>query len=311
VLVSSLEAGYKVRAVVRRPAAAKQIKAAKSTQPFLGNLEIVFVEDLLKDGAYDEAVKDMDYVLHIASPVSRPSENYYADFIEPAVQGTLGLLRSASKSPSVKRVVITSSIAVLDIGRDAPLAAHDLGSVPAVDAEFPNSFVGYSASKRIALNEATKYIESAKPSFDVIHILPAVILGRNELVSQTSDFQSGTNRYAVNIALGNDAPNPMIGATVFVNDSADIHVKALDPRVKGNRNFLTASGSVVWADVNEIIKKEFPDAGLKLGGKMDTRPAVFDARETEEVFGIKWVGFEEQVKSVVGHYLEVEAKERN
>ena len=300
-----------MRAVVRRPAAAEQIKAAKSTQPFLGNLEIVFVEDLLKDGAYDEAVKGMDYVLHIASPVSRPSENYYADFIEPAVQGTLGLLRSASKSPSVKRVVITSSIAVLDIGRDAPLAAHDLGPVPAIDAEFPNPFLAYSGSKRIALNETTKYIESTKPGFDVINILPAVILGKNELVSQTSEFQSGTNRYIVNIALGNDAPNPMLGSVVFVNDCADIHVKALDPKVKGNRNFVTASGSVVWADANEIIKKDFPDSGFKLGGKMDTRPVEFDTRETEEEFGIKWVGFEEQVKSILGHYLEVAEKEKN
>jgi uncharacterized protein YbjT (DUF2867 family) len=71
-LVSTLEAGYKVRAVVRRPAAAEQIKSAKSTQPYLNQLEIVFIQDLLQEGVFDEAVIGMDYVLHIASPVSRP-----------------------------------------------------------------------------------------------------------------------------------------------------------------------------------------------------------------------------------------------
>ena len=71
-LVSSLEAGYKVRAVVRREAAAEQIKAAKSTQPYLNQIEIVFIQDLLQEGAFDEAVIGMNFVLHIASPVSRP-----------------------------------------------------------------------------------------------------------------------------------------------------------------------------------------------------------------------------------------------
>jgi nucleoside-diphosphate-sugar epimerase len=71
-LVSALEAGYQVRAVVRRPAAAEQIKAAKSTQPYLSNIEIVFVQDLLQEGAFDDVVVGMDYVLHLASPISRP-----------------------------------------------------------------------------------------------------------------------------------------------------------------------------------------------------------------------------------------------
>jgi uncharacterized protein YbjT (DUF2867 family) len=71
-LISALEAGYKVRAVVRRPAAAEKIKIAESTQPYLDNLEIVFVQDLLEEGAFDEALVGIDYVLHIASPVSRP-----------------------------------------------------------------------------------------------------------------------------------------------------------------------------------------------------------------------------------------------
>lgn len=61
-----------MRAVVRRPAAAEQIKTAKSIQSYLNLIEIVFIQDLLQEGAFDEAVIGMDYVLHIASPVSRP-----------------------------------------------------------------------------------------------------------------------------------------------------------------------------------------------------------------------------------------------
>jgi hypothetical protein len=57
---------------VRRQAAADQIKNAKSTQPYLQSLEIAFVEDLLKESAFDDAVVGVDYVIHVASPIVKP-----------------------------------------------------------------------------------------------------------------------------------------------------------------------------------------------------------------------------------------------
>ncbi len=46
--------------------------------------------------------------------------DYYAVLIDPGVRMTEEVLRSASKVPTVKRVVITSSIAVLDTERGKP-----------------------------------------------------------------------------------------------------------------------------------------------------------------------------------------------
>jgi hypothetical protein len=48
---------------------------------------------------------------------------------------------------------------------------------------------------------------------------------------------------------------------------------------------------------------------FKLKGKMDTRPVRFDTSATEEVFGVKWRGFEDQVESVMSAYLDVKAAE--
>jgi nucleoside-diphosphate-sugar epimerase len=39
------------------------------------------------------------------------------DIIEPAIKGTVNILASAHKVPSVKRIVITSSVAVIKGGR--------------------------------------------------------------------------------------------------------------------------------------------------------------------------------------------------
>lgn len=70
-LIAALKSGYTVRATVRREDSAAQIRAAESTQPFLKQLEIVIVPDILEEGAFDEAVAGIEHVLHLASPVSR------------------------------------------------------------------------------------------------------------------------------------------------------------------------------------------------------------------------------------------------
>ncbi len=111
VVVEALQLGYKVRAAVRKEEGFEQIKAAKSVQPYVSQLEHVIVPDILPDGAYDEAIKGVDYIIHLASPISHPeNKDYENDLIKPAVKGTIGILYSAIKEPSIKRVVITSSI---------------------------------------------------------------------------------------------------------------------------------------------------------------------------------------------------------
>lgn len=149
------------------------------------------------------------------------------------------------------------------------MQAHDIGQIPSLD-ELTNPFAAYTASKRIALQKANKFVEESSPEFDLIHILPSVILGRNELATSVSDVNSGTNRYVINTAKGVDAPAPMLGASVFVNDCAEIHVLALDAAVKGNQNYLATAGSVIWNDVNEITRDYFGEDVkanvFKLGG---------------------------------------------
>lgn len=61
-----------MRAAVRSASKAAQIRAAESVQSHLDKLDFVEVPDILREGAYDEAVKGVDYVLHLASPISFP-----------------------------------------------------------------------------------------------------------------------------------------------------------------------------------------------------------------------------------------------
>ena len=70
-LVETLKAGYRVRASVRSNEGVQKVRNAASIKPYLDQLEFVLVEDILKDDAYFEAVKGVDYVIHLASPTPR------------------------------------------------------------------------------------------------------------------------------------------------------------------------------------------------------------------------------------------------
>lgn len=98
--------------------------------PGENKIEYVVVEDMAKDDAYVEAVKNVDGVIHLASVMPNGKYTYfdifiyiltnsahhlanatYDNLITPSIAGVLSILRAASSSPSIKRFVLTSSSA--------------------------------------------------------------------------------------------------------------------------------------------------------------------------------------------------------
>jgi len=115
VLVHALQSSYSVRLAIRNGSKESIIHSAPSIialKPSPDDLTFVEVPDILAPGAYDEAVKGVDYVIHCASPITSgitDTKLLRAKIVDPAIRGTVGMLESAAKSASVKRVVITSS----------------------------------------------------------------------------------------------------------------------------------------------------------------------------------------------------------
>ena len=321
VIVSALEAGYKVRAAVRSEDKASAIKAAPSVSRYLDSIEFTIVPDILEDGAYDKAVKGVSYILHSASPISFPTDDPERDLIEPAVKGTTGILKSAAKISTIKRIIITSSeVAIIPwadfIMNESDTIWKDTNQIQEPHGPYSNHFEAYAASKVKALHASEAFIESVKPSFDVINIMPSFIIGRNELVTDLKDITKGTNGPALRVLLGEKAPFANPSTTVYVNDVAEIEVRALNPKVAGNQNFLVSSGGIkgtTWNDVVEITRRNFPEAVKRnvfpLDGSQPTKSTKVDSSRTEEVFGIKLADYETQVKSVVGHYLALYEKQ--
>ena len=67
--------------------------------------------NLLEEGSFDSAIDGCQGVFHTASPFYHDVKDPQAELLDPAVKGTINVLSTCLKTPSVKRVVLTSSIA--------------------------------------------------------------------------------------------------------------------------------------------------------------------------------------------------------
>lgn len=313
VLLAALKKGYRVRAAVRSDAKAEQIKAAPSTKPYLSQLDFVIVKDITQDGAFDQAVKGIDAVLHVASPI--PSANvkdFEEDLIRPAVHGTTSILYSALKEKSIRRVVITSSIAAVFDGSDQLFTPDK--RLPEFRKPYDTMMDAYRASKIAAHNTVDRFIEEKKPHFSIINIMPGYVIGKNELATTPEEIDGGSNAAMLTPILGRQGPPTML-CVVHVDDVAFLHVASLDPKVEGNRNFganYDYKSSFVWNHANSIVEKHFPEAvkngTLPLGGSAEVIPVPFDGSESERVFNFKFKTPEEMIKNIVGYYVQAVEK---
>ncbi|KFA55424.1 hypothetical protein S40293_09834 [Stachybotrys chartarum IBT 40293] len=321
VLVEALSRGFSVRAVIRRPEQAEPIKSSRSIQQHLEDLELVVIPDLLASDAFDTVLIGAYGVIHVASPLPISTDNFRRDLIDPAVTATLNVLRSAKQVHSIKRIVVTSSIATLlsweyIVSNDLSkvFTAQDTYPPPDPENSFDSPMQAYGASKALALAATERFVVEENPAFDIVNILPSMVIGRNELSMTKEQVASGTNNNVLGPLLGIKAQTPTLGVSVHVNDVARAHIDALNPSIPGNRNFICSSGGLegtTWDDVKEIAKQSFSksvsDGVFTLDGTLPSRPIHLDASETEKVFGWKFSGFKSQVESVVEHYLELSA----
>ncbi|KHN99773.1 reductase [Metarhizium album ARSEF 1941] len=331
-LVELLESGYTVRAAVRNQAGFDRISSLPPVQKYKPQLTSFIVPDITVPGAYDEAVKGAEYIVHAASPIPAAvigPQAHGACLIRPAVQGTVGILESALRTTGTRRVVITAS--VVSIVSPARLAAGkviDGKSHPVLDAcpqntfdvatepPFADDFAAYAASKALAYRATKDFVAANNPPFDVVNIMPIYVFGRDETVTEASSIAKGSNSLIMGPLLGHARDRLVSGEGVHVDDVARMHVLALDPQVAGNQDFLAASpglGGVDWTETFEIVKRRYPkeyaDGVFNFDGVADqatpSPPARVDSAKATRVLGIQFKTFEEQVVSVVDHFLEL------
>ncbi|KAF5010721.1 hypothetical protein FDECE_3132 [Fusarium decemcellulare] len=215
---------------------------------------------------------------------------------------TVSILKSAAKVPSIKRVVITSSMGtllswdyIISDERDKVFTARDTYIPQGTDMCFDLHIQAYGPAKGLALAATENFIQEKKPHFDVINLLPSMVIGRNGLNTSKEEVASGTNNGVMGPLIGIKSEMPTLEASVHLNDVAMAHIDVLNPLIPGNRNFFCSSGGLqgtTWDDAKDIVRRRFSksvfDGMFTLDGTFPTRPLRLDASEAEDVLGWKF-----------------------
>ena len=185
VLNSLLLHGLSVRGTVRNEASGEKLRKIHAHHLNGDNSRLTFaiVKDVAQDGAFKEAVTDVDGVIHTASPFTVEVEDNERDLLFPAINGTTEILKAVKAyAPQVKRVVITSSFAsIIDMSKGArpgyTYSEKDWNPVTYEEAKTGDGHVAYCASKTFAEKAAWESVEKEKPNFTLSTINPPMIYG--------------------------------------------------------------------------------------------------------------------------------------
>ncbi|KAG8712620.1 methylglyoxal reductase (NADPH-dependent) gre2 [Ceratobasidium sp. 394] len=298
-----LEAGYTVRGTVRSASKGDYLVDLFKSDKF----SYVIVEDIAKDGAFDEAVKGVDAVAHTASPFHFQADDPQT-LIEPAVKGTVGILKSIEKNaPGVQRVAVTSSVAaILNTSRPTGTIYTEDNwntfSTKEVEEKGKAAAGGdkYRASKTLAEKAAWAEVEAKKPTWDLVTINPPMVFG--PILQQVDDPSNLNTSVAmlykiIHAKEGETSEETLLQPNmnfVDVRDVALAHLRALEVPEAGGQRFIAAGGALCWQDVLDILPPPHP-RGTPGAGKSLTH-SVFNASKARKVLGIEFKGLEESVK---------------
>jgi nucleoside-diphosphate-sugar epimerase len=181
-----LKRGFRVRGTVRDVQQGQWLLEGRFKRyAETGALELVAVPNLAIDGAYDEAVKGVAAILHIAY-VTRivPDPN---EVITPSVAGIRSIMNSAIQESSVKEVVFTSSAMAaspLTQNIDNGIVERNSWNDAALEVAWApppygmsHAMANYPASKVAAEKEVWKFVEEKNLPFNVNVISPAGLIG--------------------------------------------------------------------------------------------------------------------------------------
>ncbi|KAL3647553.1 hypothetical protein CASFOL_008521 [Castilleja foliolosa] len=231
-----LERGYTVKASVRDINDQKKTEHLVALDGAKERLQLIKA-DLLDEGSFDAVVDGCacDGVFHTASPVLLSATDPQAEVIDPALKGTMNVLRSCAKKLSIKRVVLTSSIGAL-ICNGKPLTPEvEVDETWWSDPDFCRQIQQwYILSKTLAEDAAWKFLK--EKGIDMVAINPAMVIG--PLLQPTLNTSSAV---ILNLINGAETYTNTTFGWVNVKDVANAHILAFENPSANGRYLMVES----------------------------------------------------------------------
>ncbi|MFP4407893.1 MAG: NAD-dependent epimerase/dehydratase family protein [Spirochaetaceae bacterium] len=284
------------------------------TRRLPGSLEL-FEADLLREHSFDDACARASVVVHAASPfLLGEVEDPVGQLVEPAVQGTRNILSSATRSGSVKRVVLTSGLVALH-GDAVEVGRSEKGYLDegAWNSTSSLSYQPYNFAKSEAERASWELAKGAP--WHLVVLNPGLILGPS--LSSRSDAAS--TRLFLRLLGGEfafGAPALAFGV-VDVRDVARAHYEAAVREEAEGRNILVATHATLleiaqtvdrlYPGVHPVPNRELPKLLLYLLGPRSGlswryirrnagHPVRYDNRKGKVTLGLFYRPLEETIR---------------
>jgi len=249
-----LARGYRVRGTVRSLAKDKELAPLRALPGATERLELVEA-DLLGASAFDGPAAGCEYVLHTASPYALDVKDPQRDLVDPAVNGTVNVLAACRRAGTVKRVVLTSSMAAItdEPDSDRVLTEADWNERSTLERN------PYYLSKTLAEKAAWRFVESERPGFDLVVVNPFLVIGPsigpglNTSNQLFVDLLAGTYPGVMNLTWG----------FVDVRDVALAHVAAMETAEAKGR-YICAGDTIAMRPLVEVLERSGWGEGRKL-----------------------------------------------
>lgn len=180
VIFEALGAGYRVRGTSR--SAGKTMTDVFTSSEY----EDVVVEHMDQEGAFDDAVRGVSAIIHVASPTQWSPDP--EEVVKPAVDFVKSIMTSAMKEPTVQRFVYTSSSAAATLPKPNQKFTinKDLWNteVDAYITKKGDPILVYSASKVQAERAVFAFAKEHRPNFVVNSVSGPFLEKRAKLVSR-------------------------------------------------------------------------------------------------------------------------------
>lgn len=250
-----LEEGITVHAAVRDPQNEKKVAHLNELAAQMPGSIKYFKSDLLVEDSYAEAMHGCELVYHTASPFTSDFDDPQKELVDPAVEGTRNVLQTAKQTPSVKRVVVTSSCAA--IYTDA-IEAEQAPNGQLTEAMWNTTasldYQPYSYSKVMAEKKAWEIAEG-QSQWDLVTINPSLVLGPplNPGATTSESFEILKQLGDGSMKMG--VPKLGIGL-VDVRDVAEAHYQAsFNPAAQGR--YITSAHDTNFLELAEALRPKY------------------------------------------------------
>ena len=257
-IIQLLQQGYTVRATLRSLSREAEVRETISKHVQANDRLEILPADLEQESRWNEAMQNVEYVLHIASPFPLFEPKHEDELIIPAVQGTLRVLRAAQKA-GVRRVVQVSSNAAISAGH----SGENKIFTEADWSDVEKNIGAYSKSKTLAERSAWDFINRAENlnKMELAVINPPLVLG------PVPNKNVRTSIELVRTMMLGQVPG--VGrikmGLVDVRDVASAIILAMNtPEAAGNR-FLVAADKSMWLkDIADLLYEKYAARGYKI-----------------------------------------------